>query len=351
MAKPPDLRTSESTASSASADVPTRPPVMTRRAALAVGAGGLTAGLTTVGVGPAAALAGRADEPAQPRAAVATEGGACASGALAGQVALVTGAARGIGREIARACARAGADVVALDIADDIAGHPVPLATQADLAETQRLVAAEGRRVVSVRADVRDLPALRAAVADVLRAFGRIDVLAANAGINAPVPLLHARDDEFTRHWRNVLEVNVLGVANAMRAVLPHMIGRRRGRIVATTSTFGRHGNAANPNYVASKWAVIGLVKSAAIEAGPFGVAVNAIAPTAVRTGLGGPQTAEQRAAGDQWLRANYHALPVGILEPEDVADAAVFLASPGARYVTGQVLDVAAGANARYTA
>jgi NAD(P)-dependent dehydrogenase (short-subunit alcohol dehydrogenase family) len=146
--------------------------------------------------------------------------------------------------------------------------------------------------VVTVRADVRDLAALRAAVADVLRAFGRIDVLAANAGINAPVPLLHARDDEFTRHWRNLLDVNVLGVANAMRAVLPHMTARRRGRIVATTSTFGRQGNAANPNYVASKWAVIGLVKSAAIEAGPFGVTVNAIAPTAVRTGLGGPQTA-----------------------------------------------------------
>jgi hypothetical protein len=103
---------------------------MTRRAALAVGAGGLTAaGLTTVGVGPAAAVPGRADGPAHPRAAGGPGGEAYASGALAGQVALVTGAARGIGREIARACARAGADVVALDIADDIAGHPVPLAT------------------------------------------------------------------------------------------------------------------------------------------------------------------------------------------------------------------------------
>ncbi len=79
--------------------------------------------------------------------------------------------------------------------------------------------------------------------------------------------------------------------------------------------------------------------------------AVNAVAPTAVRTGLGGPQTAEQRAAGDRWLRANYHALPAGALEPEDVAGAVVYLASPAARFVTGHVLDVAAGANARYTA
>jgi short-subunit dehydrogenase len=132
---------------------------------------------------------------------------------------------------------------------------------------------------------------------------------------------------------------------------MPGMMARRSGRIVVTASTFSRQGNDINPAYVASKWAVVGLVKSAAIEAGRSGVTVNAIAPTAVRTGLGGPQAPEARARADEWLKANYHKMDVGILEPEDVAGSVVFLASPAARYITGEVIDIAAGANARYTA
>ena len=96
---------------------------------------------------------------------------------------------------------------------------------------------------------------------------------------------------------------------------------------------------------------MIGLTKAAAIEAGPSGVTVNAIAPTAVRTGLGGPQTQAARAESDEWLQTNYHQLPVGLLEPEDVAGTVVFLASPAAQHITGVTIDVAAGANARYTA
>jgi len=93
------------------------------------------------------------------------------------------------------------------------------------------------------------------------------------------------------------------------------------------------------------------LTKAAAIEAGAAGVTVNAIAPTAVRTGLGDPQSPEARARADEWLKANYHKMPVGILEPEDIAGTVVFFASPAARYITGEVIDIAAGANARYTA
>jgi NAD(P)-dependent dehydrogenase (short-subunit alcohol dehydrogenase family) len=129
------------------------------------------------------------------------------------------------------------------------------------------------------------------------------------------------------------------------------MIERKSGRIVATSSTFGRQGNGSNPIYVASKWAIVGLVKAAALEAGKFGVTVNAVAPTAVRTGLGGPQTEAQRIAANKYLKDLYHALDAGLLEPEDIADGVLFLVSPRAKNITGITLDVAAGANARYTA
>ena len=129
------------------------------------------------------------------------------------------------------------------------------------------------------------------------------------------------------------------------------MVERQTGNIIITSSTFGRQGNGMNPAYVTSKWELVGLTKAAAIELGEFGVTVNVIAPTAVRTGLGGPQTEAERAESNEWLQANYHQLPIGLLEPEDIAGTVVFLASPAARYITGVTIDVAAGANARYTA
>lgn len=272
-------------------------------------------------------------------------------GILTGQVALVTGAGRGIGRAIAVALAASGAHVAALDIAHDIEGHAVPMARPEDLAETIRLIRAEGRRAVSLQADTRDLDAMSAAVARAERELGPIAVLVANAGVNSNVKFAGTEEAAYRRHWEIVTDVNVKGTANTLRAAMPGMMGRKAGRVVITSSTFGRQGNDMNPAYVASKWALVGLTKAAAIEAGAAGVTVNAIAPTAVRTGLGGPQTAEARASSDEWLKANYHKLPVGLLEPEDMAGTVVYLASPAARYVTGQVVDVAAGANTRYTA
>lgn len=270
---------------------------------------------------------------------------------LTGQVALVTGAGRGIGRAIAVALAASGADVAVLDIARDIEGHAVPMARPEDLEETTRLVRAQGRRALPLQADIRDLAAMSAAVARAERELGPVAVLVANAGVNSNVKFAGTEEADYRRHWDIVTDVNVKGTANTLRAAMPAMMGRKAGRVIVTSSTFGRQGNDMNPAYVASKWALVGLTKAAAIEAGAAGVTVNAIAPTAVRTGLGGPQTAEARAASDEWLMANYHKLPVGLLEPEDMAGTVVYLASPAARYVTGQVIDVAAGANARYTA
>lgn len=270
------------------------------------------------------------------------------AGALDGHIALVTGAGRGIGRAVAVAYARAGADVACLDICRDIPGHPIELADPEDLRETVRLVGAEGQRGLFLQADVRDYAALVRAVQEAESVLGPLTVAVANAGIDQPTNIIDNADDDGP--WENVTAVNVLGVANTLRAVLPGMAERDAGSVITTASTFGRSGSGINPNYAASKWAVVGLTKSVAIQAGAHGVRVNAVAPTGVATGLAGPLSAEQRAQYDTFFEEQYHELPVGMLEPEDVVGAFVYLASEAAEYVTGTVVDVAAGANARYT-
>lgn len=265
---------------------------------------------------------------------------------LDGQVAIVTGAARAIGRACAVELARAGADVVAMDIAtpDAFPYLPYPMASQQDLDETQRLVEMEGSRCISIRADVRSMEQMQSIIERSLAEFGRLDVMVANAGLVPSVPLIEMTDQQ----WGDVIDVNLTGVANSIRAVLPHMVEQQRGQIIAITSTLGRQGNAGNSHYVASKWGVVGLVKAAALEAGPHNVTVNAVAPTGVRS-VRWPTDPEPRQAAEDFLQ-DYNALPVLLLEPSDIADSVVFLASPKARYITGAVLDVAAGANARYT-
>ena len=267
---------------------------------------------------------------------------------LAGRVALITGAARGIGRAIALAMAEAGADVACLDICQDIKNHPFPMASSSDLRETIRQVKATGQRAIAIEADVRDYAAMKAAVARTERELGPLDCLIGNAGIDKPTNIIDNADDDAP--WRNVMEVNVLGTANTLRAALPGMASRGRGSIVLTASTFGRSGSNVNPNYAASKWAVVGLMKSAALQAGPRGVRINAVAPTGVATGINGPISAAKRQEYDKFFNEQYHPMDVGMLEPEHITGAVVFLASDAARYVTGTTVDVAAGANARYT-
>ncbi|MDJ0740514.1 MAG: SDR family oxidoreductase [Gammaproteobacteria bacterium] len=270
---------------------------------------------------------------------------------LQGKTALVTGAGRGIGRAIAVAMAEAGANIVALDIGQDISGHDVPMSTSDDLAKTVADAKAKGVEAVPVLADIRNLDAHEAAVAKALEQFSRIDIAVANAGVNNNVTFTGTSKSDFLNHWNLNTDVNVKGTANTLRAILPHMRDNQAGRVIAITSTFGRQGNDMNPAYVASKWAIVGMIKSAAIEMGAHNVTVNGIAPTGVVTGLGGPKTAEELAGFNDWMRNNYHKMPVGMLQPEDIAGSAVFLASDAAQYITGTIIDVAAGANARYTA
>ncbi len=275
---------------------------------------------------------------------------------FAGRVVVITGGARGQGRSHAVEFARLGADIAVCDLCHDLGSVGYPLATPDDLAETVRLVEEQGRRCLSSVTDVRDLDATLAFVEEAHAALGSTDILIANAGVSS----LGSISTMTAAEWSETIDTNLTGVFNAMRAVAPHMRRARWGRIVGISSMMGRSSNPGIAAYVASKWGVIGLVKSVAFELAHFGVTVNAIAPGNVSTpmihndtlyGLMRPDldhpTAEDVAPG----MAALHVQPVPWIEPEEITAAVVFLASEGARHITGSVIDVDAGASARFTA
>lgn len=190
---------------------------------------------------------------------------------LSGRVAVVTGAARGIGRASAVALARAGADVVGIDIA----GAVSPIldfepATPKDLDATGVAVRGTGRRWMPIVTDQRNLAALREAADRVRLQWGGLDILHANAGIQAFTPLLKMTDPD----WQDQIDVNLTGTANALRAFAPLLVARGGGRFIVTSSTQGQHGTKNGASYSASKWGIIGLMKSAALELGEHGITV-----------------------------------------------------------------------------
>jgi SDR family mycofactocin-dependent oxidoreductase len=276
-------------------------------------------------------------------------------GRFEGKVVAITGAAQGQGREHAVRFAREGADVVVSDLCGQIPCAS-PMGTAEGLAETVALVEETGRRAVSMIADVRDPEQMREMCAKGIEAFGAIDVLIANAGIGAYGPFAEMSDET----WHEMIAINLGGVAHAVRAVVPHMLERGSGRILCTSSEVGREGGPNNANYASAKWGVIGFVKSVAIELAPAGITVNALAPMSVATAMcHNPATyalfrpdledPEPADVADAFGTLNPMAVPW--LEPSDVADAALFLASDEAKFITGVCLDVAGGWNAFHAA
>jgi SDR family mycofactocin-dependent oxidoreductase len=274
---------------------------------------------------------------------------------FAGKVAMITGAARGQGRSHALELARLGADLVVCDICHDLGTVGYPLAGEDDLVETVRLVEEQGRSCVSEVADVRDLAAMMALADRAREQLGSIDILVANAGISTlgSICTLDAVQ------WSETIDTNLTGVFNAMRAVAPHMRRQRSGRIIAISSMMGRSSSPGIPAYVASKWGVIGLVKSVAYELAGFGVTVNAVAPGNVSTpmihndvlyGLMRPDLEHPGREDVAPGMAALHVQPVPWIEPEEITAAVVFLASDAARHISGSVIDVDAGASARFT-
>lgn len=281
--------------------------------------------------------------------------------ALQGRVAVVTGAARGIGRAISIALASAGADIAGVDICSTVDPRSgVEPSCPEDLAETGRLVKATGRRWYPVIADQRHLSKLRKAAQEIETALGPVDILAANAGIQQFHPLMELEDDD----WNITIDTNLTGTANALRAFGPAMVNRRSGRIIITTSTQGQHGTFHGAAYSASKWGLIGLMKSAALELGKSGITVNAIVPGLVDTPLtrheeryaqaletAGKNPTGDRARDEQAAQESLRKsspLNVPWIDPNDIAPAVVFLASEAARMVSGSAYEVTAGDSAK---
>jgi len=273
-------------------------------------------------------------------------------GRFTDKIVVITGAARGQGRSHAVRLAAEGADVIALDVCHDIDSVAYDLATPADLEETARLVAEQGRRVVTTEVDVRDGEAVARAVADGARRLGGVDVVLANAGIG----LMDAAADP-GRAFRDQLDVNLVGVWNTVQAAAPLMIEQGRGgAVVLTSSAFGLigrggDGTGGSDGYVASKHGVVGLMRTFATWLAPHGIRVNCVNPSGVATRMVLNPAVEALFGGGDLTELNpkptddvANLLDVALVEVQDVTAAVAFLASDEARYVTGVALPVDAG-------
>jgi len=272
-------------------------------------------------------------------------------GRVAGKVALVTGAARGQGRSHAIRLAEEGADIIAIDIAGPVEHVSGPPATPDDLAITAKEVEAVGRRIVSIQADVRDQRALDAAVANGLEQFGKIDVVSANAGSINYGPLAGVAEEQ----WQTLLDVNLTGVFHTAKATIPALIAAGPGSsLILTASVGGLKGAAGSGAYIASKHGVIGLMRTLAIELAAHQVRVNAVAPGNVNTDMLLNEDTMRRFLPDEpnptreqfaEVAGAFHTMEIPWVEPRDISNAVLFLASDEARYITGVALPIDAGA------
>jgi SDR family mycofactocin-dependent oxidoreductase len=267
-------------------------------------------------------------------------------GKLDGKVAFITGAARGQGRSHALKLASEGADIIAIDACEDVKTTLYPMATEEDLAETVRQVEALDRRIVAAKADVRDPERLKEVVSAGVAELGRLDIVSANAGI-CTLQEWHEVTPEI---WQETIDINLTGVWNTCVAAIPHLLTAGAGSIIITSSTAGRKGLPFFAPYVAAKTGIVGVAKSLANELAENNIRVNTVHPTGVNTdmlsGLGGMAAIIEHHPRVGPLYEN--ALPIELIEPVDISNAVLWLASDDSRYVTGVELSVDAGVTIR---
>jgi SDR family mycofactocin-dependent oxidoreductase len=272
-------------------------------------------------------------------------------GRVEGKVAFITGAARGQGRSHAIRLAQEGADIIAVDICQQIESVPYPMATPDDLEQTVKEVEALDRRIVATQADTRDYEALKAALDAGVDQLGRLDIVSANAGIFSFGTL----DELPEREWRDMLDVNLTGVWHAAKAAIPHLRAAGGGSIILTSSDLGLEGMPNVGHYVAAKHGVVGLMRTLALELAPDFIRVNSLHPTTVNTGMiqndatyelfaaDLPKAERTREVVSERFQA-INALPIPWVEPADISNAVLWLASDESRYVTGVTLPIDAG-------
>jgi (+)-trans-carveol dehydrogenase len=271
------------------------------------------------------------------------------AGRVEGKVAFITGAARGQGRSHAITLAREGADIIAVDICKQVDSAPYPMATREDLAETVRQVEALDRRIVAAQADVRDYYGVKAALDEAVAELGRLDIVSANAGIFSFGTL----DEMDETTWQDMIDTNLTGPWHTAKAAIPHL--RAGGSIIVTSSMAGLKASPNLGHYVTAKHGLVGLMRTLALELAPDFIRVNSIHPTSVNTdmihnaptyALFAPDLQEDQRTKET-LEPRFQALdvlPIPWVEPVDISNALLFLASDEARYITGVALPVDAG-------
>lgn len=270
-------------------------------------------------------------------------------GRVESKVAFITGAARGQGRSHALRLAEEGADIIAVDICAQLDSVPYAMATPEDLAETVRQVEALDRRIVATQADVRDAGALKNALDSGVAELGRLDIVCANAGIFS-----FSETGLDQQAWRDMIDINLTGVWNTTSAAVPHLVdGGRGGSMILTSSTAGLKGFPNFAHYVSAKHGVVGLMRTLAVELAPHNIRVNSVHPTSVDTDMIHNDATYRLFAPDienptrDQVAERFgamNALPINWVEPRDISNAVLFLASDEARYITGVTLPVDAG-------
>ena len=272
------------------------------------------------------------------------------AGQLEGKVAFITGAARGQGRSHAIRLAQEGADIIAVDICAQIDTVPYPMSTPDDLAETVRQVEALDRRIVASIADVRDYDAVKSSLDAGVAQLGHLDIVSANAGIESFAPAEQLTDEQFT----DMLQVNLMGVWHAAKAAVPHLRAAGGGSMIFTSSFAGLAPLANNAHYTAAKHGVVGLMRVMATELAPDNIRVNTVNPTMVNTDMVQNEFTHKLFRPDREnptmeefaeAAATINLLPIPWVEPIDISNAVLWLASDEARYVTGITLPIDAGA------